>query len=1085
MNVETLFSCADFAMLRAPVHPVRRLRDACPEVAEGTADERRHLVDYLRRGAADPLVREAVTVSSASLGRVLDRVLNPAADASAATPPSLAGLRRAVRALTAYRVRMATRPTPFGLMAGVSAVTFMDGPDSDGRDCGVKVRFGTEHRRAVRPDRQWLTALLTDWEQQPQVLRQLRVTLNNLCFVRGGRLVLPYLPHTVTELRAHRTVHEVSMRHTPALRLVVEEARLPVPFAELERRLSAAFPQAPQSSAEGMLAQLVQKEVLLTEIRPPPEATDPLGYVLDVLTGLPEIGELPGVAELRLVRDGLSRYAADPLGAGLTSWRDVTDRMARLRPAERLVQVDLALDADVVLPREVAAEAERAARLLWRLAPEENGPASLRQYHEAFLERYSTDRLVPVKEVLDPDIGLRAPAGYNMPPGSRFARPEPVTETERDRVVSELVQEALLAGRAEVVLRDDSSDPLVSRLAGDDGTPPASLELWTRLLAESPAALQNGDFQLVVVGGSQRAGATFGRFAYLLPETTQLALTGLARSVRYPNPGARPVQLTYQTSHSRGGNVSQVPQWLDQRVPVAMFADRDDPRNLDLDDLVVGADPRRMFVVDRRSGREVVPTAFHMLDPQRLAPNVACFLGEVALSGVRRWRPWNWGPAETFPYLPRVRCGRTVLAQARWRATSELRDAKAPFVRWADTVRAWRERWRVPDRVCLSYSDQRLELDLTDRQHLRLLRRELQRRPSAELYEVQAGAENEAGWLVGSGAHRTEIIFPMVTRYTSAEQVAGVRVGGQGLPLASPHHAAREHLPGGEWLYVSVYCAAERQDELLAVELPSLLHSLPEGIDRWFFVRYGDQDQPQLRMRFHGTPEVLAAEGLPRLHEWAARLRTAGLTRRLILDTYDPETERYGGPQAIEAAERAFHADSLAVIEQLQLLATGQLSLDPLVLAAANYVDLVRTFWPDDPLVDRDPAHTPEPAWVDWLLGAYTKNSGGEAHRAFQERRREAVPLIDPYGEWPGLRARPGGEAVVASWSRRAQAIAEYGITLRRISSPWVAPPRVLHSLFHMHHNRLIGIDRQNEQITYAVARGAVQAHRDRRRHLG
>jgi thiopeptide-type bacteriocin biosynthesis protein len=74
---------------------------------------------------------------------------------------------------------------------------------------------------------------------------------------------------------------------------------------------------------------------------------------------------------------------------------------------------------------------------------------------------------------------------------------------------------------------------------------------------------------------------------------------------------------------------------------------------------------------------------------------------------------------------------------------------------------------------------------------------------------------------------------------------------------------------------------------------------------------------------------------------------------------------------------------------------------------------------------------------------------------------------------------------VVASWSRRAQAIAEYGITLRRISSPWVAPPRVLHSLFHMHHNRLIGIDRQNEQITYAVARGAVQAHRDRRRHLG
>jgi lantibiotic biosynthesis protein len=141
--------------------------------------------------------------------------------------------------------------------------------------------------------------------------------------------------------------------------------------------------------------------------------------------------------------------------------------------------------------------------------------------------------------------------------------------------------------------------------------------------------------------------------------------------------------------------------------------------------------------------------------------------------------------------------------------------------------------------------------------------------------------------------------------------------------------------------------------------------------------------------------------------------------------------------------------------------------------------------WPDDLLVDRDPAHAPEPAWVDWLLKTYPKDSGGEAHRAFQERRREAVALIDPYGDWSGLRARPGGEALVASWARRAQAIAEYGSTLRRISPPWVTPSQVLNSLFHLHHNRLLGIDRQSEQATYAVARGAVQARRDRRRHLG
>ncbi|MFE7121846.1 lantibiotic dehydratase, partial [Streptomyces sp. NPDC057654] len=777
------------------------------------------------------------------------------------------------------------------LMAGVATAAFADGDDVG--DGAAKVRFGTEHRRAVRPDRQWLTALLTDWERRPELLRQLRVTLNNLCFVRGRRLVLPYLPHAADQVRAHRTVHEVSVRHTSALRLVTERARGPVRFGELERQLAESFPGAPAEAARRMLTQLVEKDILLTEARPPLEATDPLGHVLDALGALPDPTPVPELAELRSVRDALADYARQEAGQGLGPWRSVTGRMARLRPADRLVQVDLALDADVTLPREVAAEAERAARLLWRLAPEESGPAHLRQYHEAFLERYSTDRFVPVKELLDPDVGLGAPAGYNMPPSHRFARPEAVTETERDRLLTELAQESLLAGAAEVVLADDEDDPVIRALARSGGTPPASLELWTKLLADSPAALQDGDFRLVVTAGSQTAGGMFGRFAYLLPDETRAALAALARSVGHRNPEALPAQLSYQTSHSRSGNVSQVPQWLERKVPVAVYADPAAPGHLDLADLAVGADIQRLFVVDRRSGREVIPTAFHMLDSQWQAPNTARFLREISLSGVRRWRPWDWGLASSLPFLPRVRCGRTVLSQARWRATDAVRDTEAPFERWAEAVAAWRSRWRVPDRVCLSFSDQRLELDLTRPQHLRLLRRELGRRPGAELFEVEAGAGQDAGWLVGPlGTHRNEVVFPMVTRYgpqpaqpsRPAQPAQPAQLDATAEPrnrLSPPRPAPAEHLPGGQWLYASVYCAAERQDELIATELPALLHSLPpEGVDRWFFLRYRDQEQPQLRLRLHGDPGVLAAQGLPRLHEWAAGLRASGLARR-------------------------------------------------------------------------------------------------------------------------------------------------------------------------------------------------------------
>ena len=88
--------------------------------------------------------------------------------------------------------------------------------------------------------------------------------------------------------------------------------------------------------------------------------------------------------------------------------------------------------------------------------------------------------------------------------------------------------------------------------------------------------------------------------------------------------------------------------------------------------------------------------------------------------------------------------------------------------------------------------------------------------------------------------------------------------------------------------------------------------------DRWFFIRYADPDC-HLRVRFHGDPGRLHAEVLPLLEAAGASPR-ARAAWRIELDTYEREVERYGGPEAIELAERAFHADSDAVLAILPML---------------------------------------------------------------------------------------------------------------------------------------------------------------------
>ncbi|MFE7114226.1 lantibiotic dehydratase [Streptomyces sp. NPDC057654] len=1060
------------------------------DIVEGDADEVSKSVEYLRSLACDELLREAVGVSSPSLARRWDEILRGEKE-------RIADVRRVVRALTAYRLRMATRCTPFGLMAGVAVARFAATAES------AQVRLGTAHRKSVRLERGWVTALAAPWTDRADVLNELRVTANNLCRVRGDRLTLSYLPlaDQSDEAAALRDgVREVSVRHTAAVQAALEMVRdRPLRYPELSRQLAQRFPAAPAGAVDRMLADLLTKEFLLTDLRPPAETPDAARYVLDVLDALTAVNssEFSDPAALDDVARSLSAYAAAPLGQGQGAWRDVGSRMRRLRSVQRGVQVDLVLDASVQLPPAVAAEAERAAGLLWRIAPASSGSSALDQYRGEFVERYGLGRAVPVTELLDPDAGLGAPAGYVQPPSTRTAPPVPSAVTVRDRLMMELAQEALLSGADEVVV--DETHPLVVRTTGHpqgEGTPsapePPSAELSAQLLATSVEALREGEFQLVLTGGSAgSAVSTFGRFAYLLPDELRASLAQLARTGGAGDaaPDALRAQLVFQARHGRGDNVAQVPRLLEHIVPVGVFADASEPGTLSLENLAVAAGPHRLRIVETGTGREVLPTVLHRLNTHSLAPNAVRLLAEIGRGDVRGVH-WDWGEAGNLPYVPRVRCGRVVLAPARWRPSEAVRDHDAPFGEWADALHAWRKRWRVPDRVCSVFTDQRLELDLTRPLHLRLLRHELKRRPSTVVQELLDLDGAGAGWLTGpDGPHRNELVIPLVARPAPDAAAERHPTPVRREPARPSPRRQRDfaHAPGGEWLYATVRCPASRHDELLAYSIHSLVTGLPEEVDRWFFIRYRDADD-HLRLRFHGTPEALTSTVLPSLHRWAGALQASRLIRGYGLSSYDPELERYGGPEAITAAERFFHADSTAAIAALALRESGRLSLDPVLIAAVGQTHLARAFWSAYETAydtyDTEPgsrSRSPngsEPAWISRILGAVPR---GAMHRAFQERRREALALIDADGSGEGLRARPGGEKLLAAWQARSSALTDYAHTLRELGDhSWTPVTSIFLSLLHMHHNRLIGINPEAEQAATAIMRGALQAHHDR-----
>ncbi|MGH4018807.1 MAG: lantibiotic dehydratase [Pseudonocardiaceae bacterium] len=975
---------------------------------------------------AQEAIAEAVEVASPVLARRVREVC-------AGHHHEARQVRRMVVSVARYVLRMSSRATPFGLFAGVAPAGF---------GSRLAVRVGEDHRAVARADAVWLAGVVTHLEACPEVLRRVPVMANNLCFVRGRRLVVPCQQHASDS--GQGAPAEVSVRHTRAVEAVMQATRSPIRVGDLVGKLVAGFPETPEPVIGGMLAELVARRILLSSLRPPMTVTDALAYVIDQLTvaGADTVPQAaPQVRELRAVRDGLSRHngACSP-GDRRGIRASVAERMGSVSAiVEQPLTVDLRLDCSVVLPEKVAREAEAAAAALARLTPYPLGFPAWEDYHARFLERYGIGALVPVAEVVNADTGLGFPAGYRDSLQEAPAR----HMSARDVRLLALAQKTAMDGGNEVVLDDRA----ISELAADDfakARMPSHTELCFRVHAPTRDSLDRGEFDLVVVGASRAAGTTTGRFLDLLDEADRNRMAGAYAELPTADTDALPVQVSCPPLYPRTENVARAPEVLSRVISLAEYH-TPGSNLLPLGDLAVSADTQRLCLVSLSWRRPVEPTVLHAVDFRHHTQPIARFLCEITTARTAACIPFSWGAASRLPFLPRVRYGRTVLAPACWNLpASDLPGKSASWPQWQESMATWRRRFRLPDTVYLGETDLRIRLDLREVMHLALLRSHLDRTGHTALSE--APDASAYGWFDGR-AH--EIVVPLVSTARTVwppppRQAAHVRMVGR-------DHG---HLPGNsDWLFMKLYGHPDRHTAILTTHLPGLL-STWDSPPEWWFLRYRDPEH-HLRLRVRLPSADAFGETAQRVGTWAAGLRRLGLLGNVQLDTYYPETGRFGSGAAMTAAEYVFAADSAAAITQLTHIGRSGAPHQH-AITAASLVDLTTSLtggvgdgmrWLIDH-VDKTP--TPAPA---------------------REVHNQAIRLANPRDRRAAIRSLPGGEHIATAWARRRTALAAYRGTLT--NSGEIDPDSVLTALLHLHSIRMAGIAPEVERACHRLARAA------------
>jgi lantibiotic biosynthesis protein len=1022
--------------------PGDQLRDA-------VAADRATLRDRLAVAVERAEVREAITVGSPGLESVIDVWREH--------PTGKRG-RRIERTLVRYLTRMATRPTPFGLFAGISTGALQDGTD-------LLLAGRQDQRRGSQIDTDVLFALADHLGRDADVRRQVELRPNDSHYRVAGQVRYVQAHHD-GERRAYRLA---TLPDHPAVARLLERAEHGARHAELVAALVEDGYDA--DAADRAVDRLVERQALVADLGFGVTGTTSTRMFIDDLQRLEPTRR--AAEQLAEADDLLRDLDTSGIGASPDRYRAVAKALHDLPGVEtpddpfHVVLTKPAPHASLG-PRVLAA-AQRAVTVLHAQSRSPvDGP--LETFRDAFVARYDT-REVPLVEALDGEAGVgygRAAHPAPLLRGVPFPGPPAATRwTPREDLLLAWVGRVLDDGEEDLRLGDGDLDAL--RATGEPPPLPRALAVFGTLLASDGEAVDRGAFRLAVDGAVGPSGARLlGRFCHADADVHRIVTEHL-RAEEAGDPDAIHAEIVHLPA-GREGNVVLRPVLRDVEIPYLGRSGAPAEGQLPVTDLLVSVRGGRVVLRSRRHGRRIEPRLTSAHNTRRRSLPMYRFLADLQYQGIATDLVWSWGPLAALPFLPRVSTGQLVLAPAAWRvAPDELAgvhdlDDAGRFA----AVRRWQQRRGLPDLVRVAQYDQRLVVDLRNvlsiDSFLHLARQHATDDQPVLLQEAFLDdADLPAHGPEGRYVH--ELVVPLVRDVAPAGPPNG-RVGGS-VPRTVTGSAQEDRRlpPGSPWLYAKLFVGPASADAVLTEVVAPLREQLraDSGLDRWFFLRFGDPDW-HLRVRLHGSPQRLAGEALPALQEALAPLLADGRVHRLQLDTYERELEALGGPAAIDHMEQLFEADSDTVVALLATLPRGDDGLDARWRLALYGMHRALLDLGLDLDARRSLLATLREGYArEHRVDVATKREMG---RRFREERAAIEALVSP-----GAKPPDGLIAGVAAIDRRREAWDEPIARLRALDEqreltvPWT---QLAERVLHLHANRLLRhAQRRQECVLY------------------
>ncbi|SFE66922.1 thiopeptide-type bacteriocin biosynthesis protein [Peptostreptococcus sp. D1] len=778
-----------------------------------------------------------------------------------------------------YLSRASSRPTPYGICAGVSLLNYSEESNSNNVILDSESFFNH-----INVDSSWLYKLIILLQNKDEIRKNISVSYNKNLFKSGDRIKSIQMSNYLMEEKKEYGVF--SIKNNKLIDLVIRNTENFISRDLLYKKIKECYPDVENKIIDDFINNLIQNEVLLTNLLPSAYYENSLE---DLIYSMKELNPNDNlVKKLTEINDLIEMYNKKNDKEKIV---DIVNKMSEIVQNENYISCvrgfrTINSGLDLKIKTDLSDFINTITRYKLKIKNRR-----IEEFKYKFIDAYSYNTLVKLMDLFD----------SNKFEINNIYDDSEIDFSDFDEESNEFINcieckilEAIQNGKDEIYISKDDLNILKKNENTFELINSFDINIIIKKMSND-----NYEYILAPNSGSHRAGAMFNRFANVLDKDKYgevLSKIKSEDSIIESSECSNFTEIRELNNNTRIQNIKSQTLINNSVLPLCLNT-KNQNEVLSLNDIYIRINYNNEFeLININNNKKIKFVSNDMLNVKTKS-NISKFLYSITNEEIDPMNIFSYIVRNRYIYIPRIKFENFVVRPKTWNIYEGMVDLSSIEL-FRKSLNRLIKVLNINKFVYITKYDNRLLLNITNIKNDDYLYKIFKREKNIILEEYEY--DDESQFMVEDELNRkyySEFTFSafksrkLESNSKNDRNVSCIDMSNDLYPLEEG------------WLYIKIYSYEGRENDILAW-LEDI--NVSTGLKN-FFIRYKDDIGYHIRFRININSNE---KEIFNILKKCSYLKENKISKRIIIDTYFREVNRYGGEKVINDIEELFCIDS-------------------------------------------------------------------------------------------------------------------------------------------------------------------------------